>query len=132
MADVADELVLEVDDLLPLIDALEPLGFADVVDAQVVLTSRGVTFAGADIQASKRIFAAEARARVPLVGLITNSLARTDDGTLRRGFFLDVLRRHFSREEASAQLGIAIDWGRYGELDEYDADHDVIRLESDT
>lgn len=132
VADVADELVLEVDDLLPLIDALELLGFAEVVDGQVVLTPSGVTFAGADIQASKQIFAAEAKARVPLVGLITNSLARTDDGTLRRGFFLDVLRRHFSREEASAQLDIAIDWGRYAELYEYDADHDEIRLESDT
>jgi NitT/TauT family transport system ATP-binding protein len=131
VADVADELVLEVDDLLPLIDALELLGFAEVVDGQLGLTPSGVTFAGADIQASKQIFAAEAQARAPLVGLIANSLGRTDDGTLRRGFFLDVLRRHFSSEEASAQLDIAIDWGRYAELYEYDADHDELRLESD-
>ena len=37
-------------------------------------------------------------------------------------FFLDVLRRHYSAEEARAQLDTAIDWGRYGELYEYDAD----------
>jgi NitT/TauT family transport system ATP-binding protein len=41
---------------------------------------------------------------------------------LREGFFLDLLRRGFSDEEARRQLDIAIDWGRYGELFEYDAE----------
>jgi NitT/TauT family transport system ATP-binding protein len=131
VADIADELVLEVDDLLPLVDALELLGFAEVVGGQISLTPSGATFAGADIQASKEIFAAAAQEHAPLVGLIVNSLARTDDGALRRGFFLDLLRRHFSTEEASTQLNVAIDWGRYGELFEYDADHDELRLKRD-
>jgi len=34
---------------------------------------------------------------------------------------------HFKAEEARAQLDIALDWGRYAELYEYDADHDELR-----
>jgi NitT/TauT family transport system ATP-binding protein len=39
----------------------------------------------------------------------------------RREHFLDILRHGFSDEEARHQLDLAIDWGRYGELYEYDA-----------
>jgi NitT/TauT family transport system ATP-binding protein len=127
LADVAEELSLEVDDFLPLVDALELLGFAEVTDGQINLTPDGITFAGADIQASKQIFAAAAQNRAPLVALIVNGLHRTDDGTLRSGFFLELLRRHFSPAEARTQLDIALDWGRYAELYEYDADHDELR-----
>ncbi len=127
IADVAEELGLEADDFLPLIDALELLGFAEVTDGQIQLTPEGATFAGADIQASKQMFAEVAQRCAPLVALIVNSLRRTDDGTLRSGFFLELLRRHFSAEEARAQLDVALDWGRYAELYEYDADHDELR-----
>ena len=35
---------------------------------------------------------------------------------------MSLLRRGFSAEDARHQLDIAIDWGRYGELFEYDAE----------
>jgi NitT/TauT family transport system ATP-binding protein len=130
LADVADELGLRVDDFLPHSDALELLDFADVNDGQIILTPDGTTFAGADIQASKTIFAAAVRRRAPLVSVIASALERTGDGTLRTGFFLDILRRHFSDTEANTQLDIAIDWGRYAELYEYDKAHDELRRES--
>ncbi len=52
-------------------------------------------------------------------------------GPCARGFFLDLLRRGFSAEEARRQLDIAIDWGRYGELFEYDAESGQLVLGSD-
>jgi hypothetical protein len=55
----------------------------------------------------------------------------TNDGTRREGFFLDLLRRGFSAEEARRQLDIAIDWGRYGELFEYDSESGQLVLGSD-
>jgi NitT/TauT family transport system ATP-binding protein len=58
-------------------------------------------------------------------------LRATNDGTLREGFFLDLLRRGFSAEEARRQLDIAIDWGRYGELFEYDSESGQLVLGSD-
>jgi hypothetical protein len=66
----------------------------------------------------------------PLVRAIVQALAATEDHNLREGFFLDVLRRGFSAQEARSQLDTAIDWGRYGELDDYDSDDEELTLES--
>ena len=44
---------------------------------------------------------------------------------------LDLLRRGFSADEARRQLDIAIEWGRYGELFEYDAESGQLALGSD-
>jgi len=130
LADLADDLSLEVDDLLPLVDACALLGFADVDHGRVTLTETGTAFSTADIQTSKQIFATVARDRVTPIRTIRHALERSDDGALGEGFFLDLLRRNFSEDEARAQLDTAIDWGRYGELFEYDADTDEIALSS--
>jgi len=37
-----------------------------------------------------------------------------------------VLRRGFSAADAQQQLDIAVDWGRYGELFDYDAGTDQL------
>jgi NitT/TauT family transport system ATP-binding protein len=56
------------------------------------------------------------------VRAIVRALETTKDGTLSERFFLDLLRRGFSQDEAQAQLDTAIDWGRYAELFDYRAD----------
>jgi NitT/TauT family transport system ATP-binding protein len=126
---LAHDLTFEVDDLLPLVDAAQVLGLAEVQDADITITSEGRTFVAADILESKQIFAKLARERAPLVRSICNALATTEDGTLGEGFFLDLLRRGFSEDEAREQLNIAIDWGRYGELFDFDANTGQLRLE---
>jgi len=115
-------LTFEVDDLLPLLDAAEMLGFAKVADADIELTPEGKAFTEADILTSKKLFAAAAGTRAPLVRAIVRALEATKDGTLNERFFLDLLRRGFSEEEGRAQLDTAIDWGRYAELFEYRSD----------
>lgn len=122
LADLADDLSLTVDDLLPFVDACQLLGFVSIDHGVLTLTPAGQGFANADIQDSKRLFAETAQERVPLVRTIRTALGRADDGALKEAFFLDMLRRQYSAEEARAQLDVAIDWGRYGELYEYDAD----------
>lgn len=82
----------------------------------------------ADIDTGKRLFAAAA-VRAPLINAILRALHATADGSLREGFFLDVLRHRFSTEEARRQLDIAIDWGRYAELFEYVAERGELVLE---
>jgi NitT/TauT family transport system ATP-binding protein len=126
LSDLADELNFEIDDLLPLLDAATMLGFIDVGDGELTLTDIGAQFTTADIQTSKQIFAAQARHRAPLVRTICKALAGSADGDLRAGFFLDLLRRGFSAEDARRQLDTAIDWGRYGELFDYDSLSDQI------
>ncbi|MFG2045045.1 nitrate/sulfonate/bicarbonate ABC transporter ATP-binding protein [Dactylosporangium sp. NPDC048998] len=120
LADLADELGLDVDDLFPLVDALDLLGFATVDAYGVALTDVGTEFAGADVQTSKEIFAATA-SEIPLVRTMLTSLQRTDDGTLRVGFFRDLLAHHYTSEQVAQQLDVATDWGRYAELYSYNA-----------
>jgi NitT/TauT family transport system ATP-binding protein len=132
LPELARELMFEVDDLLPLVDAAQLLGLADVQDADIELTKVGRDFVAADILRSKQLFAEQARERAPLVRSICKALASTKDGNLDVRFFLDLLRRGFSEDEAREQLDIAIDWGRYGELFEYDADTGQLSLERRT
>ncbi|MGW6707464.1 ABC transporter ATP-binding protein [Streptomyces sp. NPDC054956] len=130
LADLADELGLEVDDVLPLVDGLELLGLAEVRDLHLVLTERGSAFAGADVQESKELFAQGAM-EVPLVHLIRTTLQRSRGGTQRAGFFRDLLSHHYTSEQLERQLETATDWGRYGELYGYHADAEEYRLDED-
>ncbi|HUC04861.1 MAG TPA: AAA-associated domain-containing protein, partial [Acidimicrobiales bacterium] len=127
---LAHELTFEVDDLLPLVDAAQLLGMATVADADIEITEEGREFVSADILRSKEIFARQAESRAPLVRAICRSLRSTKDGTLGEGFFLDLLRRGFSEEEAHRQLDIAIAWGRYGELFDFEANTGQLTLEA--
>jgi len=53
----------------------------------------------------------------------------TGDGTLSEAFFLDILHSGFTEEKARRQLDLAINWGRYGELYEFDANAGWLELE---
>ncbi len=121
LADLADTLGLEVDDLLPLVDALLLLGFADLRDDRLELTGNGQVFAGASIQDSKEIFARASLDRAPLVRTIYRGLRATQDDTLPAALFTDILRTSYSEEDAASQLDVAVNWGRYAELYAFDA-----------
>lgn len=132
LGETASELGLEVRDLLPLVDALGMLGFARLTrDGQVALSAEGEEFAAAPIQESKQIFARAALTRAPLVRMIASALEKAPTRVLRRGFFVDVLRRSFGAAELERQLDIANDWGRYSEQFAYDADHDEFVADPD-
>jgi NitT/TauT family transport system ATP-binding protein len=130
LADLADSLGLEVDDLLPLVDALVMLGFADLRGDRLELSGNGKVFAGASIQDSKEFFARACLEHAPLVRTIYRSLRGSMDDTLPAGFFTDILRTSFGEEEAARQLDVAVNWGRYAELYDYDAARgEIIREE---
>ncbi|MGF1431560.1 nitrate/sulfonate/bicarbonate ABC transporter ATP-binding protein [Kitasatospora sp. LaBMicrA B282] len=129
LAEIADELNFEVDDLLPLVDAAVLLGFANTAGARIAITEAGREFTAADILTSKPLFARNAARRAPLVRAVVQALAATEGHKLREDLFLDLLRRGFDGDEARRQLDIAIVWGRYGELYDYDADDGEFVLE---
>jgi NitT/TauT family transport system ATP-binding protein len=129
LAEIADDLSFEIDDLLPLTDAALLLRMARIDGSDIELTAEGKEFALADILTSKQLFARLAARHAPLVRAVVQALAATEDHTLRAGFFLDLLRRGFSASEARSQLDTAVDWGRYAELYDYDVDDDELTLE---
>jgi len=98
------------------------LGLLELDGVDAFLTETGRAWHTADIQRSKQLFAALVVERAPLVRTICRTLENTDDGSIRDDFFLDLLRRGLSDANAKRQLQIAIDWGRYAELFDYDVD----------
>ena len=126
LPDLADELSFDVDHLLPFVDAAVMLGLLELEGADRSSPTPAGTWYTADIQTSKQIFARLAVANAPLVRTICRALDNSNDGALRDDFFRDLLRRGFSDDDAERQLDLAIDWGRYGELYDYDADTDQI------
>jgi len=127
---LAERLQLEVDDLLPLLDAAVLLGFAEVADGDVRLTPVGQDFATTTILRSKDLFRQQVLDRVPVMNSILNTLQQKANGSLRSDFFLDIWDDYFPSEEAERQLTTAVDWGRYAELFEFDAGEGRLTLPS--
>jgi len=121
LPELATRLSLEVDDLVPLTDAARMLGFAEVDNADIELSPAGRQWVQAGPAAAKQIFAGQARDRAPLVRTIVRALQDAPDHKLGKQFFLDLLEHDFTKDRARAQIAIAIDWGRYGELYAYHA-----------
>jgi NitT/TauT family transport system ATP-binding protein len=113
---VAGELLLEVDDLLPIIEAATLLGFAQTAKGDVKITEKGREFAGADISTRKVLFREAALAHATLLQQINNCLASKSDGAMPLEFFRNILEEHFSESEAQQQLDTALNWGRYSEI----------------
>ncbi len=128
LPDLAADLNFELDDIMPLVDAAALLDFVEVSGNDISLTPAGSTFVTVPITEAKEVFARAAAARAPLVRTVLRTLHSADDGTARFGFFVDLLRRGFGPDDAERQMRLAVDWGRYGELYDYDADDDRIRL----
>ncbi len=116
---LGSELMLEVDDLLPVTEAIELLQLGEVREGDIVLTDLGKTYAEADPPERKRIFS-EQIAQQPPFSVIRRVLEGKRNQTMPKEFFLDVLEQQFSEEEAEQQLQIAIAWGRFAELFSYD------------
>ena len=52
------------------------------------------------------------------------ALRQKSDGRIGKEFLLDILDEHFSASEAEQQFQTVVDWGRYAQLFEYDADEE--------
>lgn len=125
---LAADMQLEVDDLFPITDAAELLGFAQVREGDIMLLPEGVKLARSDIQARKAIVAEHLMNRVPLVAHIRRVLANRPDHRAPRERFLIELEDFMGAEEAERTLDTVIDWGRYAELFEYDVREGRLRL----
>jgi NitT/TauT family transport system ATP-binding protein len=120
---------LEVDDLLPLVDAADLLDLADPQEGDLVLTEAGVRFAEAGVLEEKKIFREQAMQRVGLLRHIVRDLENVPEHVVEEEHYLNELKQHFSDDEAWAQLEAVIDWGRYAELFSYVEERGIFRLE---
>lgn len=125
---LADEFQMEVDEVLPLVEAAELLGLAVVSKGDISLTALGETFAEASIGARKEIFASRIR-RLPFFQWLLTLLRKSDRHQLKWDVVQMALELEFPPREAEKQLETAVTWGRYATLLAYEDDTGVMSLE---
>lgn len=129
LPEVAEELHFEIDELFPITEALELLGFAHVFEGDIELTEQGRQLAAADILESKKIFAKNLYAYIPLVKHIREILKARPNHEAPESLFLRELEQHLSEQAAEDVLSTVIDWGRYAEIFAYDYNSGLLSFE---
>jgi NitT/TauT family transport system ATP-binding protein len=130
LPELADELMMNIDDLFPLLETLEILGFAKVSDGDIQLSELGKQLAEADLQARKKIFARCLLEKVPLARYIRRILDEKIGHRVSEERFLTKLEDYLSEKEADRVLRTMIDWGRYAEIFAYDFNTGMLSLEN--
>ena len=118
---LADDLAFEIDDLLPIVDAAQLLGFLKIEEGDAAITDIGSEFGNSEILRQKEIFRDAALGNVLLLRQIRRALESKSDHTVPEEFFLDMLDEQFSDDESARQMETAVTWGRYAELFDFDA-----------
>ena len=122
---------MEADELLPIGEALQMLGFAEFDEGDIKLTDQGRRFVEADTDDRKEEFAAALRAHVPIIIQIRQVLDERWNHRAPALRFRDELEDHMSPDYADATMRTVIAWGRYAELFSYDREADQFSLDDD-
>src|SRR5436190_15927414 len=127
---LADEENLVMDELFPLIDFMQLLGWAHVSGGDIELTGGGRAYAAADMLPRKQMFADALMKHVPIAAHIRRVLDERPGHRAPATRFLRELEDHLAEEEAERVLETAINWGRHAEIFAYDYDDEVLSLEN--
>jgi len=130
LPELADELMMNIDDLFPILETLEILGFAKVSDGDIHLTALGKAFSEANLHGRKQLFAKSLMEKVPLARYICRILDEKVGHRVSDERFLSKLEDYLSEKEAERVLRTMIDWGRYAELFAYDFNTRMLSLEN--
>jgi NitT/TauT family transport system ATP-binding protein len=125
---IAEDLLLEIDDLLPILDAATLLGFAEVNEGDVRVTEQGRAYAEADIPTRKALFRDAALQHASLLQQMYSVLEKKSNHTVPLEFFRDLLDERFAQVEVDRQIETALLWGRYAEIFTYDEETDQLHL----
>jgi NitT/TauT family transport system ATP-binding protein len=129
MPEIARSLHLEVDDLFPVAEVLQHLGFADVREGDIFLTPPARVFAEFGTQERKMMFAEHLLRHVPLAARIKKVLNERPGHRAPRVRFEQELEDFLSDKAAEETLDAVINWGRYGEIFSYNDQTEIFSLE---
>ena len=128
MPKLAVETELTDRELLNVSSALTLLGFAHLKSGDIMLNPLGEQYVLASNAERKVMFGRQVLENVPLVAYIRHGLEQDPSGDLHEDLFLRLLRFTLNETDANAALGVAIEWGRYGDIFEYNYSTGVINM----
>lgn len=132
LADLADQLQLEVDELLPIAETLQLLRFAELRGADIALSSSAQRYAQGDVDQRKALFKQALLAHVPLAQHIRRILDERAGHSAPARRFRDELEDYMSEEYADETLRTVTSWGRYAEVFAFDEADDRFSLDDPT
>lgn len=128
---LAEETELNDQELLDVSSALALLGFSLLDHGDIILTPLGKQYVLANNPERKVIFGQHLMGNVPLVAYIRQGLEQDPSGDLHEDLFLKLLRFSLSEADTVSALRVAIEWGRYGDLFEYNFNTGIITMPKD-
>ncbi|MGL5822328.1 MAG: nitrate/sulfonate/bicarbonate ABC transporter ATP-binding protein [Sarcina sp.] len=124
------DLLMEIDDLFPNIEAIAMLGFAEVKEGDIFITELGKTFVNLDKDESKDLFREQIE-KLSTFKIIMNVLKGKANKKMKEEFFTELFKKYFGTSEIEEQMDIIISWARYAELFYYDQDTEELYLKED-
>ena len=129
MPEIARSLQLEIDELFPVAEMLQHLGFAEVQAGDIMLTVAGRIFAEGSTQERKVLFAELLLQSVPLAAHIRQILNERPGHHAPRVRFEQELEDFLTDAAAEETLDSVINWGRYAEIFSYNDQTEFFSLE---
>ncbi|MFT3848352.1 MAG: nitrate/sulfonate/bicarbonate ABC transporter ATP-binding protein [Propionivibrio sp.] len=125
---LAEESELSDHELLPVYEALRLLELVHIAQGDITLTALGRHYYKADQAQRQEIFGQQLLQHIPIAAEIRHSLEQEADGELPEEPFLRRMEEFMKEEEAERVLKVVIEWGRYGEVFEYDFHTKLLKL----
>ncbi len=117
---LAEEAEISDEELFPTYEALGLLGLALIEKGDISLTALGHAYVNADQAGRQELFGQQLLLHVPLAAHIRRNLETEASGSLHEDQLLSLLDEFMKEDEAKRVLEVAVEWGRYGEVYEYD------------
>ncbi|MGQ9718441.1 MAG: AAA-associated domain-containing protein [Nitrososphaerales archaeon] len=127
VAKIADDMSLELDDLLPVIEVAELLGFVMVDSGDLVLKDEGSKFLSDGARGRKKRLG-ERLLMLETFKKLVEFIDKREEKYVTKEELLDFLMKMMPEADSEATLRSIIDWGRHGLLLKYNSKEDKIRL----
>ena len=125
-AKIADELMLELDDILPAIEAAEMLGFIKVDAGDLILTDKGREYlAGNSMQRKKTLN--QALSKIDLFKWIIEQL-KSRGNEMSKEELIRLFEEEMPDVDAAKMVKWIIEWGRHALILRYDSNSETIKL----
>ena len=125
-AKIADELMLELDDMLPAIEAAEMLGFIKVDSGDLILTDKGKEYLAGNSTQRKKILN-QTLSRTSLFKWLIEQLKNRGDA-MSKEELIALLEEEMPDVDAAKLVKWIIEWGRHALILRYDSNSQTIRL----
>jgi len=125
---LSESLGFKLNDLMPITEAAELLGFVKIESGDIELSDLGRKVVDGDENDKKSIFRQQMLGSVLLARRIRSELENTSDYRIGREVILEFLGSSFTPDESERQVLAIVDWARYAELFDYDPETDQFFL----